>query len=252
MNKKVSLLVVMTILFLIGGPVFSEEILTNENIVTMIKAGLGEQLILSKIKTSGNQFDLSTDAIVKLKNAGVSDSIIVAMITASSKKPATSPTTIPPGISSQQQLIAKIDPGNLYLKKGENILPMLPINAQEERSRKKRVIGHLARVPSVFMGSEDVWHFIRGEKSVVRSNEKKPVFLTKINPSAFLLVNLIYDKEKDIRFAVSSSGVYKNTIPVEFKGSPETYFEIIPKGDLLPGEYAFVASRMFYDFGVDE
>ena len=53
--------------------------LTNNDVVRMVKAGLGDGIILSKIKTSPSSFDTSVDALVKLKEAGVSDPVIQAM-----------------------------------------------------------------------------------------------------------------------------------------------------------------------------
>lgn len=55
------------------------EILTNAGIIRMIQAGISESIILQKIRTSENRFDLSADGIARLKKAGASDSIIRAM-----------------------------------------------------------------------------------------------------------------------------------------------------------------------------
>jgi hypothetical protein len=157
-------------------PVFAEEIITNETIVTLVKAGLGEELIISKIKTSQTQFDVSTDGILKLKSEGVNEKIIKTMIEASSPK---APTP------SEPSGIAGLTISNLYLKKDEKMLPIPPIIAEAAHSRKKSFIPY-------YFGPHDVWHFIRGEKSVVRTNDKKPLFYTKMNPSGFLLVKLTY------------------------------------------------------------
>lgn len=56
------------------------ETLTNDSIVKMQAGGLSEGVIVAKIKSSQNSFDLSTDKIVALKKAGVSDKVIEAMI----------------------------------------------------------------------------------------------------------------------------------------------------------------------------
>lgn len=58
----------------------SAEILTNQTVVSMVKAGLGEDLIISKIKNSQNQFDVTITGILKLKEEGVSEDIITTMI----------------------------------------------------------------------------------------------------------------------------------------------------------------------------
>jgi hypothetical protein len=56
-----------------------DEVLTNSDVVKMAKAKLGDGIIISKIKTSACNFDTSVDALVKLKEAGVSDPVIQAM-----------------------------------------------------------------------------------------------------------------------------------------------------------------------------
>jgi len=61
------------------------EVLTNDTIVMLVKAGLGEGLIISKIKMSQGQYDLSTNGILQLKKDGVGDKIIQAMMEASAK-----------------------------------------------------------------------------------------------------------------------------------------------------------------------
>ena len=48
----------------------AEEILTNETIVKMVNAKLGDTLIINKIKNSKTNFDLSTNAIINLKKTG--------------------------------------------------------------------------------------------------------------------------------------------------------------------------------------
>jgi hypothetical protein len=52
----------------------------------MVQSGLETEVIISKIKTSQNQFDLSVDGILKLKNEGISEEIIKAMIIVIEKK----------------------------------------------------------------------------------------------------------------------------------------------------------------------
>ena len=58
----------------------TQETLTNEKVVEMVKNGFSEQIVVAKIKSSKNSFDTSTEAIKQLKNAGVSDSVILAMV----------------------------------------------------------------------------------------------------------------------------------------------------------------------------
>jgi hypothetical protein len=71
--------------------------LTNNDVVKMVKAKLGDGIILSKIKTSACNFDTSVDALVKLKEAGVSDPVIQAMhdIQEAAKEPGPAPPPEP-------------------------------------------------------------------------------------------------------------------------------------------------------------
>lgn len=94
--KLFKIVVLLVSLFLI--PAFRlaiAETITNDTIVTMVKAGLGEELISSKIKTSQNQFDVSTESILKLKREGVSENIIKTMLDVSTKSDTPEQITVP-------------------------------------------------------------------------------------------------------------------------------------------------------------
>jgi hypothetical protein len=56
--------------------------LTVDGVISLVKAGLSDDLIIAKIQKSGQAFDLSTDEMVRLKQAKASDAVIKAMMTA--------------------------------------------------------------------------------------------------------------------------------------------------------------------------
>jgi tetratricopeptide (TPR) repeat protein len=56
------------------------QTLTNNDILSLAKAKLPAEVITSKIKTSACRFDTSADALIQLKQAGVPDSVIIAMM----------------------------------------------------------------------------------------------------------------------------------------------------------------------------
>src|ERR1043165_1879573 len=60
------------------------EVLTNDKVMTMVKAGLPNNIIVNKIHASKSSFDTSTDELIRLKNAKVPDEIINAMVEAAS------------------------------------------------------------------------------------------------------------------------------------------------------------------------
>jgi hypothetical protein len=73
--------------------------LTNNDILTMVKGGLQETTVLNAIAANETDFDVSAKALLDLKQAGISDKIIDAMLAAEAKKRnAASPTSasVPP------------------------------------------------------------------------------------------------------------------------------------------------------------
>ncbi len=60
----------------------AQESLKNTDIVEMIKAGIGAEIVTAKIKTSSCSFDTSPSALKALKDAGVPDSVVLAMVQA--------------------------------------------------------------------------------------------------------------------------------------------------------------------------
>jgi hypothetical protein len=72
--------------------------LTNENVVTLAKAGFDELFILQLIRNSRTNFDTSVDGLVALKKTGISEDLIRMMAmpqTVPAPAPA-APTAKPP------------------------------------------------------------------------------------------------------------------------------------------------------------
>jgi hypothetical protein len=57
-----------------------ESDVDNSRIVEMTHKGLGDDVIIARIKASATRFQLSDDDLATLKKAGVSDSVVAAMI----------------------------------------------------------------------------------------------------------------------------------------------------------------------------
>ena len=57
-----------------------DETMTNDEVISLTNAGLNKSLIVNKIRTSKSRFDVSTDALIKLKKAGVADDVVAAML----------------------------------------------------------------------------------------------------------------------------------------------------------------------------
>ncbi len=87
--------------FLAAATLLAQETLNNAGVIGLKQAGLGDAVILNKIKASKCDFDISTDALKKLKDGGLSDDVINAIIAAAAQSavPAT-PKAVAAPISS--------------------------------------------------------------------------------------------------------------------------------------------------------
>jgi hypothetical protein len=260
MHLRALLLLVFVAGFLVPGTE-AAEVLTNDAIVRMVKAGLGEELILSKIKTSAGQYDLTTNALIKLKTAGASDTIIQAMMGAPSAAgpsdapappaPPAGPVAMPPPPPPPAVPVPGA-PGmmfvqgqSLFVKVNDRFLEVLPIVPEGAQSRAKFFI-------PFYFGPGDVWHIVRGQKAVVRVPKGRPSFYTKVNPSSFQLMRLGLDSARNFRYVVSTGATYRGgSLSFAINRLPDDTFELVPSGELGGGEYAFVAGGAFYDFGVE-
>jgi hypothetical protein len=60
--------------------------LTNDDVVTLTKAGLEENTIITAIQAQDSSFDISAQALLKLKQDGVTTKILSAIVTAASRR----------------------------------------------------------------------------------------------------------------------------------------------------------------------
>lgn len=74
-----SVVVCMVCLFANSNNFAQEEVVTNEEVIALVKAGVGKEIIINKIRKSSTNFDLSTDGLIKLKESGVDDDIVTVM-----------------------------------------------------------------------------------------------------------------------------------------------------------------------------
>ncbi|HSP13511.1 MAG TPA: hypothetical protein VLV78_02020 [Thermoanaerobaculia bacterium] len=83
-----SLRLVCLVLALLATAGFVNKSLTNDDVIKLTKAGIGDDAVIAKIRQAPMvDFRLETDDILKLKNAGVSGRVIAAMLDRSTSDP---------------------------------------------------------------------------------------------------------------------------------------------------------------------
>jgi hypothetical protein len=89
----------------------AQQVMNNDSVIKLVKAGLSDDLIVSTINASPGAFDTSANGLIALKQAGASDKVVSAIVMKSS---APAPAPIAPAPVSA--LPAGIDDVGVYLK----------------------------------------------------------------------------------------------------------------------------------------
>ena len=255
---------VLSIILLVGTVSAQEkEVITNNTIIKMVKAKLGEDIIISKIRDLKTNFDLSTETLIKLKETGVSDNIINAM---------QNPQTQTPSVL-QQHNSSISSSGDIFIVQGEKNVEM------EYAAGFTKII--TSPYSMSWTGSMKTKFVImaNGEKAAFRIKEKNPAFYTKLHPSEIGLV--IFDTDtynkKPVRYVLrvgdmwqtqgQAAGPAQTNIDFDSKKEPNGLYKITLKAPLEKGDYGFIApgtggggagpwnpssSYRIFDFGVDE
>ena len=104
------LLILLVAAVLTALPATAQQGLTNADIIKMQSAGLSENIILASVNGQPAAYDTSTDGLLALKKAGVSDAVVAAMISRNAAMksgvsnptgtnlPAAAPAGPPPGV----------------------------------------------------------------------------------------------------------------------------------------------------------
>jgi hypothetical protein len=59
---------------------FAQEMMTNDSVIKLLKAGLSEDLVVTTINSSPGKYDTSANALIALKKAGAGDKTVAAII----------------------------------------------------------------------------------------------------------------------------------------------------------------------------
>jgi hypothetical protein len=255
MRTAVRFLAPCLILFLVAT-VGAQEVLTNDSVLAMKKAGLSDAVILAKIRSSQTKFDMGTDNLVALKQAGLSDQVIEAMLGHAGPGGATT-AVAPPGRGSGVGGLPQARDG-IYHLKSDQYIELVPAVANIETNF------------AFFQSKSEI--VLKGRKASYRIDDHQPVFFSVWGPNEAPLVRLKPGDDHDDRNLKFSSGAFmpfggthtqgvrsQDTIDVESEKDPRGFYRVKPKQALPPGEYGFILTGGFtagaggkiYDFGVD-
>ena len=236
-----------------AGPADAQEVLTNEAVIALVRAGLSEAVVIQKIRMSQQKFDTSADALIKLRESGVSDSVIASML--GGPAVGTAPTPPSPGVIST----VPVEPIILHVSStGEKNL--------------KSLVGTMQIKSEPFAGTRQEVVLL-APKAEYRIADRQPTFVSPHALHEWVLARLkpgkndrnlpINKGEGWYPFANYVTRTFQVGVDPKYvvKVTPERRNEgirLVLAEPLKPGEYGFVAVTRgqpnlveVFDFGVD-
>ena len=253
------------------------EMLTNETIVTMKTKGLPNSIILAKIKSSQNSFDISTDALIKLAENQIPEDIVNAIVDAA---------------SDNSRHFVQIDPNNpldmheagiYYFKRTGDKTELVPLESTVYSQSKSG--GGMASALTYGMAKVKELVSIDGGGSRMQLGEQQPEFYfyfdvskksvdqaslwwfsVATSPNEFLVANMNI-KKSNREIETGSANILGATVGLADKNKTKFNFTKIAPGiykvffeQPLNGEYCFMYAgsvpqgfstvSKVYDFGV--
>ena len=220
--------------------------LSNADIIKMVHLKFGDNVIVAKIKSSACNFDTSMDALVKLKQAGVSDAVLAAMVEAGTPAP---PATPPPASPPPATMGAEVSGTNsypteigVYLKKQDAWVEVQP------EMVNWKTAGVAKTIATVGIVKGDINGLINGAHSP--NSVSTPLEFLILAPEGMAITEYqllhLRDEGESREFRTVTGGVLhtsgsstRDLMSFESKKlAPRTFSISLPK--LAPGEYGFL------------
>jgi hypothetical protein len=243
--------------------------LTNADVVAMVKAGLPETTVILAIQKGPTAFDTSPEALIQLKNQGVSPKVLDAMLQPAGAPPA---PTVQPGAAPLRP--NPLDPSLLTPGGGVASGDVFLIDGDKRVQMKYSTSN--ARTNSMMGAVVNPFHktkfraTINGNHAQLRITNTSPAFEvtlpSNVNPSD--IIALIKLTPKSDRREIETGRGSITGVSSGFRKDDLVALSIEEAGDtggnsfkvyrakvvspLQPGEYALVTQvGAYYDFGVD-
>ena len=256
-----------------------DETMTNDEVISLVKAGLSKSLVINKIRTSKSNFDLSTNGLIKLKKAGIDDDIVHAMLEAQSGKimSTTTTNTATTNNGDPNNPMSPHSVGIYYYteKDGQGKMMEMEPNVVTQ-SRAGGMFGSAmtygimkvkvkAKVPGItanlqIADTQPVFYFYLNDKD----NSMRAVKAFPANINQFQLVKF-HAKDKGREVTVGKVNAFggkygisdEYLVEFSFEKVKDGVFKVTPKQPLINAEYGFYligtgegTGATFFDFGV--
>lgn len=259
------------VLFLAPASAWAQSF-DNRSVMALHEAGLGEEAIVSKINSLPCGYDVSTDGLIALKKAGLTDGVIAAMVnrcTASSRAQGLDNNSSDPNVKHAPGIYVAeswltpprltvlrpvVGSGNRATGNGSILFPfknllVIPQSASQTVAYNSR--------PSFY------FYFDSADSKVSDFGTERSIAAQ--SPAEFTLIRFrIKGNSREVEvgrvsayFSVDArSGVNeKSMVPFSTEEIGDGIYKVTPTSEMLVGEYAFVFSvnggrSRVYDFSI--
>jgi len=227
----------------------AQQALDNDAVVKLVKSGLGEDLIVQTITASAGHYDVSADALIALKQAGVSDKELGAMVTKNAGPAPAPPTqTIVIAAPTGPKLPDGVDEVGVYFKNTKGAWS----NVFTENVNWKTG-GVLKSIATDGIVKGDINGHLTGPASKLHINLPATFIIYVIegqSPGEYQLLHMHTHKDgREFRSETGgvfhkSTGAERDTIDFDTKKIAPRVYEVILPEHLPPGEYGFLPPGM--------
>lgn len=260
-----------------------DETLTNDEIISLVKAGLSNAVVINKIRTSKSNFDLSTNSLIKLKQSGVGDDVVAAMLEAKSGRTVSSTTaTVGGATSDPNDPLAPHNFGIYLFEEKDGVKKMTQLTPNV--SAQNRTGGLFTSSMTYGIGKVKIKANLPGTTAKLQLNQAQPTFYFYLDtksgglntasgvpstPNEFTLIKFnVRSDNREVTIgkanAFGAKGGLSDEYVVQYNAEDlgNGIFKITPTATLKNGEYGFylinsgnsnassAVGAKFFDFGV--
>lgn len=222
----------------------AQEMLSNESVIKLAKAGLSEDLIVQTVNSQPGKYALGADDIVALKRAGVSDKIIGAMLKKNESPAAGKPSA---GVGPEISGGGYPNEIGVYIKRDKQWIDVQPEVINWKTG------GVLKNIATVGIVKGDVNGHLNGRSS--RNKVNTPLEFCIYAPEGVAITEYqllrLRDKNEYREFRTVTGGVLhvkggatRDILPFEGTKVASRTFIVTLQG-IGPGEYGFLPPGAF-------
>lgn len=280
--KRLPIINALLMLLFVAAIAFAQETMTNDEVVSLTKAGLSPTIIIGKIRTSSPGFDLSTDSLIALKQAGVSEEVLAAMLEAKSGKTVNIAPVEAPATDANDPMVKRNYGIYLYeLIKGRRIMTQLrPVVSAQNRTGGVFTNSITYGITKIKQKAN-----LPNRNAELQIPRTHPIFYFYLDattgglntssgipadPNEFMLVR--FNQRSDNReVTIAKQNAFggkgglsdEYVVPFDTENLGNGIFRVTPRAELKKGEYAFylvnsgnsnasaAIGAKFFDFGIN-